>query len=412
MVKIVLSKEERRLRDSQMRVSNISLAKINDNPYQPRKKYPKKYIKELAKSISDRGLLHPIAVVSVNGNYVVVGGHCRLRAFRFLRRQTIPAIIRRQSSQKDLALDLAVENALRKDFTPYEKAQAVFTVLKTIDAVNNDILRAYSLVTQVKLMSKRGAESIHNKKGNSVGMSTADVHKCGRLLKLLGMSENTALKYLRLLNLPGSIAEKVVAISSNESLSKRMIRQGYITVTMGYELSRVKSNKSRVALYKKAVSEHWNAITLRHVVDELIETGTEGQVNKLGSSKRRGEEDYGMDSLTKSCFRLGNRIWNFRKQLQVISFSLDKVTFRASLVKLRKACIELAGRIDAILGKDGSLTERQDVENESFEVTIRPGAKQRFRFTFPGKQGQRLGLEPGDKVVFKIETIKKQVEVT
>jgi len=395
-----------------MRVSNIPIDKIQDNPYQPRKKYPKKYIKNLAKSISERGLLHPIAVVSSKDSYVMVGGHCRLRAFKSLNRKIIPAIIRRESSQKDLALDLAIENALRKDFTPYEKAQSVFTVLKTVGAVVNDKLRAYSLVTQVKLMNKRGIERVKNRKGDSVGFKSKDIFQCERLLKLLGMSENTALKYLRLLDLPGRIAEKVVAISSNESISKRMIQQGYITVTMGYELSRIRSNSARNQIYKKAVKERWNAITLKHVVDELLESGAEEQINKLGSSKRRGEEDYGLVALTKRCFNLGNSLWNFRNKLQIISLSLDKVAFRASLVKLRKACSELSGRIDGILDGEAAIQEMVNLEDETFEVAIRPGTGgQKYRFSFPKKHGERLGLEHGDKLVLKIETIKKELIV-
>ena len=306
-------------------------------------------------------------------------------------------------------MDLAIENALRKDFTPAERAQAIFTVLSTIDSVSNDQLRAYSLVTQVKLMNKRGAERITNKKGNSIGFNINDVYQCQRLLKLIGASENTCLKYLRFLDLPKTIADKIISISSNESLSKRMISQGYITVTMGYELSRIRRNSTRRHLYKKAVKERWNAITLRHIVDEILESGKEEQVNKLGSSKRRGEEDYGMDSLAKRCFNLSSALWNFRKKIPIIPLSLDKLIWRASLKKLKKSCAQLLKEINELLNDEKGIYKTVDIKNESIEVTIRPGVGgQRYRFGFPKKQGERLGLDPGDKMVLKIDSIKKE----
>jgi ParB family chromosome partitioning protein len=126
-----LTKEQRRARDEEMEVVNISMDLIEDNPFQPRVKYPVEGIKRLAKSISKEGLFNPISVVAVNGGYVIVGGHRRLRAMKRLHRDTVPVIIRRHSSRDNLALDLAIENAMRRDFAPAEKAKSIFDVLNS-----------------------------------------------------------------------------------------------------------------------------------------------------------------------------------------------------------------------------------------------------------------------------------------
>lgn len=405
----VLSKEKRRELDSNLLVKDIPLTKIKDNPYQPRKGYPKRELKLLAKSISERGLLHPIAVVKMRGGYVIVGGHRRFRAFKLLHRRTIPAIVRRNTTKKDLALDLAIENALRKDFSPAEKGQAIFTVLSTIKNVNNDILRAYSLCTQVKLMNKRGIEKVTNTKGNAVGFTNSDIFKCQRLLNLLGMAENTATKYLRLLGLPKYIQDKIVAIHSNESLSKRMITEGYITVTMAYEISRIKNEQSRLQLYENTIQEKWNSITLRHVVDELLESGQEEQINKLGTSKRRGDEDWGISTLTRRCFSLSSSLWNFRKRLSIIPLTMEKIIWRASLKKLKKAALNLVDHIMDLLNEEKGLWDRIELDDENIEVVVGRGKSEReFRFTFPSKKGVELELKPGDRLIFNVQTIKRK----
>lgn len=392
--------------DFEMRVENIELKNIKDNPFQPRKKYPVSGIKSLAKSISSRGLLHPISVVKVSGyeHYVIVGGHRRARAFRRLRRKTIPCIIRRQSTRKDLALDLAIENALRKDFSPIEKGHAIVSVLKTIKNVRNDMLRIYSLVSQVKIMNKRGIEKVHSKKGHARGFKDSDIFQCEILLKMLGMSENTALKYLRLLTLPGNIQNKIITISSNESISKRMITQGYITTTMGYEISRINDDKLRLHIYKKAVEERWNSLILRHVIDDILENKKNIDICKLGSSKRRGELDYGLKTLTKRTFSLSSSLWNFRKKLPLIKLTFSKFVFRSSLKKLRKSCLELINRINTLLDETQLRQKIMHInEVEILEVTIRPGTHgSPFRFTFPAKYAKKLELKTGDKLRLKI----------
>jgi len=407
----VLNKSERRKREAIMVITNIPMNKISDNPFQPRKKYPKRELRLLAKSISERGLLHPVSLVKVQERYILVAGHRRFRAYKMLHRRTIQGIIRKNSTRNDLALDLAIENALRKDFTPVEKGQSVFIVLSTIENVDNDVLRAYSLITQVKLMSKRGIEKVTNTRGNAIGFTNQDIFQCQRLLNLIGMSENSALKYLRLLGLPEYIQNKIVAINSNESLSKRMVTSGYITVTMAYEISRIKNEISRKELYEKAIKERWNSLILRSVVDELLESGKEEQVNKLGSSKRKGEEDYGVSSLTGRCFNLSSSLWNFRKKLIIISLSMNKIIWRASLKKLKKTALELVSNINDLLNEEKGLWDRTNLDNEELEIIIRAGAVSsgsELRFSFPIKKGIKLGLKAGDILVMDIKTIKRK----
>jgi hypothetical protein len=400
-------KKSRVERDLHMSILDISVLYIEDNPFQPRQKYQKKGIQTLAKSITERGLLHPISVIKLKDKdkdrYIIIAGHRRLRAYKMLHRKTIPAIIRKETTRKDMVLDLAIENAVRQDFSPAERAKAVFQILCLVKNVKGDTLRAYSLVTQLKLTKKRGVEKVHNLKGNAIGFTDKDITECQKYLDLIDMAENTTLKYLRLLGLPKFIRDKVVSIRSNESITKRMIEEGFITVTMAYEISRLRSEKARTITYNKAIKERWDSVTLRAVVDELLDTGKEEQINDLGSSKRRGEKDYGLNTITKKCFSFSSQLWNFRNKFGFMKFSMNKVIYRASLIKLRKGCAELMKRIDE------NLSDREKIinVNGTFEHKIYE-AKRGMRLTIPPKVSTELNLKHKDILQIRIEKVKRK----
>lgn len=79
-------------------------------------------IEELAKSISEIGLLQPILLRPVNGRYEIIAGHRRYLAFRHLKKDKIPA---RVVTTEDTACIIAraTENLARHDLTPIEEAQ-------------------------------------------------------------------------------------------------------------------------------------------------------------------------------------------------------------------------------------------------------------------------------------------------
>ena len=51
-------------------------------------------IQELAESIKDIGLLHPIAVAEKDNEYVLLSGEHRLSSYKLLDKPTIPCVVR------------------------------------------------------------------------------------------------------------------------------------------------------------------------------------------------------------------------------------------------------------------------------------------------------------------------------
>ena len=111
-------------RFSENSVNGISKIPINDiklNPNQPRTNFDQKAIEELASSIKELGLIQPVTVQKNNNNYELISGERRLRAFKFLNLNEIPAYVRKADDQTSLEMAL-VENIQRKDLDPIEIA--------------------------------------------------------------------------------------------------------------------------------------------------------------------------------------------------------------------------------------------------------------------------------------------------
>ena len=119
-------------------VHNLSLDEIRPNPYQPRKTFDQKSLKELAESIKENGVFQPIIVrKSVNG-YEIIAGERRYRASGLAKKETIPAIIR--DFDEAQMMEVAVlENLQREDLTPLEEAQAYETLQKNLGLTQEEV---------------------------------------------------------------------------------------------------------------------------------------------------------------------------------------------------------------------------------------------------------------------------------
>jgi ParB family chromosome partitioning protein len=107
--------------------SEIRLDRIIPDPDQPRKEFDGAELHLLAEDIRGRGVLQPIRVRwdDAADRYVVIVGERRLQAARRAGRDSIPCVVvTNPATPEDLLEDQLVENALRLDLTPIEKARA------------------------------------------------------------------------------------------------------------------------------------------------------------------------------------------------------------------------------------------------------------------------------------------------
>ncbi len=108
----------------EMPVKDINIHSIKPNPYQPRREFTRDEMLELVQSIREKGLIAPITVTEIKGEYILIAGERRLRACKQLKMDTIPVYFRDIEGEDEL-LELAlIENVQRENLNPIEEAMA------------------------------------------------------------------------------------------------------------------------------------------------------------------------------------------------------------------------------------------------------------------------------------------------
>jgi ParB family transcriptional regulator, chromosome partitioning protein len=100
----------------------IPLARIRENPRQPRLRMDDDALAALAESIRQHGVIQPVLVTETIDGYQLVAGERRVRAARLAGLDHIPAIVRQLADRQQLELAL-VENLQREDLDPIEAAR-------------------------------------------------------------------------------------------------------------------------------------------------------------------------------------------------------------------------------------------------------------------------------------------------
>ena len=207
-------------------ITEISLDEIRPNPYQPRKTFDHKSLKELSESIKENGVFQPIIIrKSVNG-YEIIAGERRFRASKLAKKKTIPAIIR--DFDEAQMMEVAVlENLQREDLTPLEEAQAYEMLQKNL------------------------------------GLTQAEVSK------RLGKSRPYIANYLRLLTLPQK--------------TKRLLQRGELSMGQARTLLGLKDKDSIDDLARKVVK---NGITVRQLESLVAKLNEKEKKPKKKSIKK------------------------------------------------------------------------------------------------------------------------------
>ena len=107
------------------KTNNLSLADIVPNKYQPRKNFDEENLKDLSKSIKERGVIQPIIVresKSDSSKYEIIAGERRWLAARKAGLHEIPVVVTEADDLKSLEFAI-VENVQRHDLNPLEEAQ-------------------------------------------------------------------------------------------------------------------------------------------------------------------------------------------------------------------------------------------------------------------------------------------------
>ena len=141
------------------RVEELEVNSISPNPFQPRKHFDEKALKELSSSIKEHGLLQPIVVIEKEEGYLLVAGERRLRAHKLAKIPTIKAIIANVNIDELRLRELAlIENIQRENLNAIELANSYSELIEvhkiTHDELSEIVHKSRSQITNtIRLLS-------------------------------------------------------------------------------------------------------------------------------------------------------------------------------------------------------------------------------------------------------------------
>lgn len=119
--------------DEDKRIWTIGVDKLVPGQFQPRKKFDKETLQELAQSIKENGILQPIVVRKRQaGGFEIIAGERRWRAAQLAGIHQVPVIVKSFTNQEALQLAL-IENIQREDLDPIEEAESYQRLMDEFD---------------------------------------------------------------------------------------------------------------------------------------------------------------------------------------------------------------------------------------------------------------------------------------
>ena len=220
--------------------NNINEIDVNDislNPDQPRTNFNQNSLEQLASSINELGLIQPITVKEKDGKYILISGERRLRAFKKLNLDSIPAYIRKANDQSSLEMAL-VENIQRRDLDAIEIAISYKRLIEELNLSHDE-------------MSKK-----------------------------LGKDRSTITNYIRLLKL--------------DPIIKSGIRDKFISMGHGRDIINIASHEKQLFIYEQILKNNLSVRQTEIKVRELdkpksvtknleIDKSIKDQIQKTGS---------------------------------------------------------------------------------------------------------------------------------
>ena len=124
---------------SEEKITKLKISLVDPKRDQPRKHFDKEALEQLAASISENGLLHPILVREYgDGRYQIIAGERRFRASKLAGLTEIPAIVLERDDKKAAQIAL-IENIQRENLNPIEEALAYKALAEEYDMTQEEL---------------------------------------------------------------------------------------------------------------------------------------------------------------------------------------------------------------------------------------------------------------------------------
>jgi ParB family chromosome partitioning protein len=326
-----------------MELKQIPTDKILANFSQPREKFDKEKIEELASSILSNGLINPIIVREYkNGKYMIVAGERRWRAFRIAGLKTISAFVKDYKDEGEWMIESLIENLQREDLHPLEKAKYAKKImsLQKIESIR-DLAKTIG-VSHTTISDWFEMLGMKNKIKNIENVSLTQISETR------GLNEKDRIKVIETGVGHRNIREIVKIIKQATPEVKKALLSDEITTEQAERITKLKTPEQRT----KAIQEHKNI--------ELVSRNVERNVEHLTTAREKREFD-------KQLVQAGNWIASFRGCVTDSSKSLER-TIKTLLIstkfipvmddKQKESLEQQLDRFLEILNKSKQLSEQ------------------------------------------------------
>ena len=116
----------------------VPIDQVDPNPEQPRQVMGD--LSELMASIAEKGIIEPLIVRQRRGRFQIVAGERRYQASVQVGLREIPVVIRDVDEAELIEIAL-VENLQRRDLSPFEEAEALYTLARDHNFKHEDLAR-------------------------------------------------------------------------------------------------------------------------------------------------------------------------------------------------------------------------------------------------------------------------------
>lgn len=121
----------------------LKISQVEPNRKQPRKKFDKDGLNELAGSIKQYGIIQPIIVTKREDYYEIIAGERRWRAAKMAGLKEIPVVIK-EYTDKEIAEISLIENIQREDLNPIEEAKAYRSLIEEYKLTQDELAERIS----------------------------------------------------------------------------------------------------------------------------------------------------------------------------------------------------------------------------------------------------------------------------
>ncbi|MFV0518638.1 MAG: ParB/RepB/Spo0J family partition protein [Lachnospirales bacterium] len=237
-------------------IVNLRVEKIVPNKNQPRKYFDEDYLDELAQSIKENGILQPITVRIVDGEFELVSGERRLKACKRIGLSHIPTILIRTSNETSAILAL-IENLQRRDLNCFEEAESYLNLINLQNITQDELAKRIgksqsSIANKIRLLklSREARDFIVEKKlTERHGRAILNVTDTKVQLEILNEVYNKGLNVKR----TEALVEKYLNLKDDEERKNQTHRSfkdiSFLTLAIEEVLEFVNESK-KIAEYK------------------------------------------------------------------------------------------------------------------------------------------------------------------